>query len=50
LTLRYGEALDVRQVAERLSSTPEAVYKALVRVRRLVRDCIESRRAAEGRA
>jgi RNA polymerase sigma-70 factor, ECF subfamily len=50
LTLRYGEALDVRQVAERLASTPEAVYKALVRVRRLVRDCIESRRAAEGPA
>jgi RNA polymerase sigma-70 factor (ECF subfamily) len=49
LILRYGESLDVRQVAERVAGTPDAVYKALLRIRRLVRQCVEGRRAAEGR-
>jgi RNA polymerase sigma-70 factor, ECF subfamily len=49
LTLRYGESLDIRQVAERLASTPDAVYKALLRVRRLIRECVEARRGVEGR-
>jgi RNA polymerase sigma-70 factor (ECF subfamily) len=49
LNMRYGESLDVRQIAERIAGTPEAVYKALLRVRRLVRACVEGRRAAEGR-
>jgi RNA polymerase sigma-70 factor (ECF subfamily) len=49
LQWRYGESLEVRQIAERIAGTPEAVYKALIRIRRLVRACVESRRAAEGR-
>jgi len=50
LALRYGESLDVCQVARQVEGTPEAVYKALLRIRRLVRQCVESRRAAEGNA
>jgi RNA polymerase sigma-70 factor, ECF subfamily len=50
LSLRYGEALDVRQVAERTAGTTEAVYKALLRARKWLRECLENRRTtAEAR-
>lgn len=46
LTLRYGEGLVVAQVAERLHSTPDAIYKNLLRIRARLRDCVRARLAA----
>ncbi len=46
LTLRYADALDIRQIAERVESTTDAVYKALLRARKWLRDCVANRRAA----
>lgn len=45
LRLRYGEALEVSQVAERIASTPGAVYKALLRARQWLRDCVRNRQS-----
>lgn len=47
--LRYFEDMEVEQVAERISSTPGAVYRALSRVRYALLECVEKRMAAERR-
>lgn len=49
LALRYGEALDVRQIAQRIQSTPDAVYKGLLRAREWLRDCVQTRQTASVR-
>jgi RNA polymerase sigma-70 factor (ECF subfamily) len=41
LDLTYRDELDVEQVAERSNRTVAATYKALARVRKLLRDCVE---------
>lgn len=46
--LRYAEELPSHTIAERLSSTAEAIRIALFRIRGALRDCIASRIAAEG--
>jgi RNA polymerase sigma factor (sigma-70 family) len=50
LRLRYEQALDAEQIADRINGTPAAIYKTLSRLRALLRKCIERRLAAELRA
>ncbi|MCX7818294.1 MAG: sigma-70 family RNA polymerase sigma factor [Kiritimatiellae bacterium] len=48
LDLRYREGLSLQAIAERLSSTLDAVNKALSRLRRALRECVEQRLAEAG--
>ena len=43
LHLRYQQGLSLSEAAERVSSTLDAVHKALSRIRTKLRDCIERR-------
>ena len=43
--LRYQEELEVDEIAEKLSSTPGAIYRALSRLRIGLVDCVSSRLA-----
>jgi RNA polymerase sigma-70 factor, ECF subfamily len=43
ILLRYQEELEVESIAEKLSSTPGAVYRALSRLRVGLADCVRSR-------
>jgi len=43
--LRYQEDLEVDEIAQKLSSTPGAVYRALSRLRLTLVDCVTSRLA-----
>jgi len=43
ILLRYQEELEVDEIAEKLSSTPGAVYRALSRLRVSLADCVRSR-------
>jgi RNA polymerase sigma factor (sigma-70 family) len=45
--LRYEEELPSHTIAERLSSTAEAIRVALFRIRGALKECIASRIAAE---
>lgn len=48
VALRYIERLSGTQVAEKLGTTVHSVYVALGRIHRVLRDCMEKRRDAEG--
>ena len=43
ILLRYQEELEVDEIAQKLSSTPGAVYRALSRLRLALVDCVTSR-------
>ena len=45
LSLRYEQSLKLGQIAERLSTTLEAVHKALSRLRVRLQECVEQRLA-----
>ncbi len=45
ILLRYQEELDVEEIAQLLSSTPGAVYRALSRLRLTLVDCVTNRLA-----
>ncbi len=47
LNMRYEQALKLREIAERTSSSLEAVHKTLSRVRQLLKKCVEDRLALE---
>ncbi|MBI4565444.1 MAG: hypothetical protein HY716_12190 [Planctomycetes bacterium] len=40
ITLRYGSALDVPQIAGSIGKTVQATYALLKRVRLAIRDCV----------
>jgi RNA polymerase sigma-70 factor (ECF subfamily) len=46
LRLRYEEALKLPEIAERTSSTVEAIHKALCRIRVALHKCLQRRMAA----
>ncbi len=48
LALRYEDSLEVKQIAERVKSTADAVHKALARLRQCLRACVEARLTASG--
>jgi RNA polymerase sigma-70 factor (ECF subfamily) len=50
LALRYEHELPSASIAERLSSTAEAIRVALFRIRASLKQCISSRLASEGEA
>jgi RNA polymerase sigma-70 factor (ECF subfamily) len=50
LALRYEQSLKLAQIAERLSTSLDAVHKALSRLRQRLQECIEQRLAAVYRA
>lgn len=39
--LRYEESLKLREIADRVSSSLDAVHKSLSRIRELLRECVE---------
>jgi RNA polymerase sigma-70 factor (ECF subfamily) len=48
LKLRYGDALGVKELADRLHMSAAAAFKALARLRQSLRECIERRLAGQG--
>lgn len=48
LAKRYDAGLAVKQIADRLGTTPNAVSRLLYRARLLLKDCIESRMSQRG--
>jgi RNA polymerase sigma-70 factor (ECF subfamily) len=48
LALRYGQALKLDQIAQRVNSTTAAIHKALSRIRLRLLDCIQRRLGSPG--
>ncbi|MCX5676504.1 MAG: sigma-70 family RNA polymerase sigma factor [Planctomycetota bacterium] len=48
LQLRYEEGLHADQIAERVSRTLDAVYRALSRIRAALEECVRRRMATDG--
>ncbi len=47
--MRYEEALKLREIADRVSSTLDAVHKNLSRIREILRGCVEEQLGAPAR-
>lgn len=47
IRLRYGDALNVNEIASKVRSSPDAVHKALTRVRGSLAKCVERRLRVE---
>jgi RNA polymerase sigma-70 factor (ECF subfamily) len=48
LRLKYGDGLKTHEIAVVQNRSPEAVMKALSRIRQVLSDCVEGRRRLEG--